>query len=363
MIQWMNAVSRVWADYIVLLTLQDSLFLCGVFAAFYLLRKQRVFWLRAVALIGLLNLFVVPVFSTPPVRVSPSLHVDLITVTGLTASVPESRQTLSGSAWLMLGWLVTASALLARTWISAYRLRRRFRQARPVEVHPVWAQDKVTVVQSSWDHSPLVFGLFKPRLVLPACWDFWPAPCKRVVVAHELAHIRQGDPWVYVAQTTAQALFFFNPLVWLLNYRLGQYSEMACDDAAVVRAEVSEVTYTEHLLYVAQSVTMSSRMQPAHLAVSAAYQALRRRIEYQLCRHGVNRMSAAMKWSVIVVLIMAMLPLSWDLTSWRRSEAVAKGRGVKTAPGAGSWNIGETSLYQPLSLQQPFLDYGSGGCI
>ncbi len=240
------------------------------------------------------------------------------------APVEEPRQRLSGSAGLMLGWLGTALALLGRTWISAYRLRRRFCDVRPVEVHPAWVGDKVRVVQSSWDHSPFVFGFWKPCLVLPACWDAWSTPCKRVVMAHELAHIRQGDPWLYVAQTTAQALFFFNPLVWLLNQRLGQYSEMACDDAAVAGAAVSAVTYTEHLLYVAQSVTMSSRMQPVHLAVSAAYHALRRRIEYQLSRRGVNRQSVA-RWGVMAVLIVAMFPLSWDLTTWRRSEAVTKG--------------------------------------
>ena len=363
MIHWMNAVSQVWVDYIVLLTLQNSLFLCGVFAALYLLRRQQVVWLRAVALIGLLKLFVVPVISTPSVEGLPAVPFELVDLGWPAAPVEEPRQTLSGSACLMLGWLGTAVALLGRTWMSAYRLRRRFRQARPVEVHPAWAHDKVTVVQSSWDHSPLVFGLFKPCLVLPACWDSWSAPCQRVVMAHELAHIRQGDPWIYLAQTTAQALFFFNPLVWLLNQRLSQYSEMACDDAAVAGAAVSKVTYTEHLLYVAQSVTMSSRMQPAHLAVSAAYHSLRRRIEYQLSRRGVNRTSTAMRWGVIALLIMAMFPLSWDLTSWRSSEAIAKGRSLDMVPTTSMREVGEKSLYQPFLQQQPILYYGSGGCI
>lgn len=329
MIHSINAVSQIWADYIVLLTVQNSLFLLGVFIALYLLRRQRVFWLRAVALIGLLKLFVIPVISTTPIEELTAVSFELVDLGWPAAPIEAPRQTLSKSAYLMLAWLAAALALLGRTWVCAYRLRRRFRQVRLVEVHPTWAHSKVTVVQSSWDHSPLVFGLFQPCLVLPACWDVWSERCKRVVIEHELAHIRQGDPWVYLAQTMAQALFFFNPLVWLLNQRLHQYSEMACDDAAVARAAVSETTYTEHLLYVAQSVTMSSRMQPAHLAVSAAYHALRRRIEYQLCRHGINRQFATMRWGVIAVLIVAVLPLSWDLTSWRRSEAATQGYGLE----------------------------------
>ncbi len=74
MIHWVNAVSQVWADYIVLITLQNSLFLCGVFVALYLLRRQQVVWLRAVALIGLLKLFVVPVISSRVDRKSTRLN-------------------------------------------------------------------------------------------------------------------------------------------------------------------------------------------------------------------------------------------------------------------------------------------------
>ncbi len=129
---------------------------------------------------------------------------------------------------------------------------------------------------------------------------------------------------------------------------------MACDDAAVAVSTVSAVAYTEHLLYVAQSVTMSNRMQPAHLAVSAAYQALRRRIEYQLCRRAIRRQSVVKRWVVIAVLIVAVLPLSWDLTPWRRVEAAAKGDAFEAVP---------KSRYQPLVPQQPILDYGSGGCL
>ncbi len=206
-------MSQVWTEYIVLLTLQNSLFLCGVFIALHLLRRQPVVWRRAVAVIGLFKLFVVPVISTTSIEGFPPMAFELVDLGWPDAPVEAPRQMLSGSAWLMLAWLGTAFALLGRTWISAYRLRRRFRQVRPVELPPAWVNDKVTVVQSSWDHSPLVFGLWKPCIVLPACWEAWSAPCKRVVVAHELAHIRQGDPWLYVAQTTAQALFFFNPLV------------------------------------------------------------------------------------------------------------------------------------------------------
>lgn len=329
MIAWINGISHVWAAYMLLLTVQNSLFLGGMVGLLYLLRKHHASWLRTVALIGLCKLFFIPVIPGVPVErlsVLPLAHVFLTLPADTTA---EPRHMLSGTALLMLGWLVIALSLLGRAVVRTYRLRRCFHRARPVEVCPdldmtTCSRVPITFVQSSWDHSPLVFGFFKPRVVLPASWETWSAACQRVVVAHEVAHIRQCDQWVYLAQTVAQALHFFNPLVWVLNRRLCQYSEMACDDAAVAAAAVSQVTYTEHLLHIAQTVTVSRRLQPANLAVSVAYQALKQRIAYQLSTRTVGCTHTAMRWGVIAVVLLASIPFSWDLTALRHLDAVAR---------------------------------------
>ncbi len=57
MMAWMNDISLVWAHYMLLLTLQNGLFLSGIFGLLYLLRKQPAVLRRTVALIGLYKLF------------------------------------------------------------------------------------------------------------------------------------------------------------------------------------------------------------------------------------------------------------------------------------------------------------------
>ncbi len=62
---------------------------------------------------------------------------------------------------------------------------------------------------------PLVTGIRHPAIVLPAgIRDQFSAAEIRLILAHELAHVRRGDlawNWLPVA---VRSLFFFHPLVW-----------------------------------------------------------------------------------------------------------------------------------------------------
>jgi bla regulator protein BlaR1 len=53
-----------------------------------------------------------------------------------------------------------------------------------------------------------------------------------MILDHELAHIREWDGLAQTFQMILRALYFFHPLVWLINRRLDAYREMACDDDA-----------------------------------------------------------------------------------------------------------------------------------
>ena len=82
--------------------------------------------------------------------------------------------------------------------------------------------------------SPLLLGVRRPAVVLPASL---PARCPpgelRLMLAHELAHLRRRDLLWNVLPAAAQAVFWFHPFVWLARreWRLAQ--EVACDEAAV----------------------------------------------------------------------------------------------------------------------------------
>ncbi len=81
--------------------------------------------------------------------------------------------------------------------------------------------------------SPMLLGLFRPRIVLPTAavpeGDF------RHMVLHELAHYRRGDPlYKWLVQLTV-CLHWWNPLVWVMAREIDRACELACDEA-VLRA-------------------------------------------------------------------------------------------------------------------------------
>jgi TonB family protein len=94
---------------------------------------------------------------------------------------------------------------------------------------------------------PAMTGVFSPTLLLPADCDQWSASCRRVVVLHELAHLRRRDCVVQLLADCACAMYWFNPLVHVAASRLRHEREQACDDV-VLEAGTSPTKYADHLL-------------------------------------------------------------------------------------------------------------------
>jgi TonB family protein len=116
----------------------------------------------------------------------------------------------------------------------------------------------VTLLQS--DHATLLvtWGLWRPKVILPAAARDWSDDRVRVVLRHELAHILRGDWAVFMAAEVLRAVYWFNPLVWIACRRVRQESEHACDDV-VLNAGIEGSEYATHLLDLARSLHANRR--------------------------------------------------------------------------------------------------------
>jgi beta-lactamase regulating signal transducer with metallopeptidase domain/biopolymer transport protein ExbD len=177
--------------------------------------------------------------------------------------------------WLTATWLVGATFLLLRMTASAWLLRRSARHAALVTGGPLrQALDaagceldlrrRVHLLVDQRRIIPLVWGIFRTRLVLPAETSGWDDSRLRAVLLHELAHIKRGDLPVMLLTHLACALHWFNPLVWLAAWRMHVEREQACDDL-VLTAGVKASEYAEHLLHVATRLDTAS---PGALAMA-----------------------------------------------------------------------------------------------
>jgi HEAT repeat protein/beta-lactamase regulating signal transducer with metallopeptidase domain len=98
---------------------------------------------------------------------------------------------------------------------------------------------------------PMTCGFTRPAILLPCAGLHWGPARMRVVLLHELAHIRRRDCLVHCVAQAALALHWCNPLMWMALARLRAERERACDDLVLVTGTRGS-DYAEHLLDIAR---------------------------------------------------------------------------------------------------------------
>lgn len=135
--------------------------------------------------------------------------------------------------------------------VSAYNLlgwalvRRLLAKSSPI--HQRWLRESRDV------HSPVVAGVLRPALLLPTNWREWSASKRKMVLAHEFAHLRRRDPLIAGLARLARCLFWFHPLVWWISRKLSELSELACDTVVLEKMN-DPAAYSRVLLEFADAV-------------------------------------------------------------------------------------------------------------
>ncbi len=191
---------------------------------------------------------------------------------------PRAATTPSPLPWLPVVWLGGAFLVLAPLMcglLGNWRLRRR---SMPLDL-PEW-RDLATELCDSLDlrravallsagegQMPMTFGVRRPYIVLPAEAHQWSDERRRVVLLHELAHIKRRDvPWQIVARLCC-ALYWFHPGTWLLVRQMRIDREHACDDCVLAAGQMAS-NYASHLLDIARRHRPCSPLATAALSMA-----------------------------------------------------------------------------------------------
>ncbi len=226
---------------------------------------------------------------------------------------PSVEWTVAALSLWALG--VSLSAVLGvRRWRTVRRTIRRSAPAHPgiaamaVEITNLLSLRTTPPVQMSEEiESPLVTGLFRPVVLLPATrFPQMDADRQRMAICHELAHLKRGDVWLGCVPAAAERLFFFHPLVRLAAREYIFWREAACD-AAVLRA-LGTAPQASGRLLLDLGIT---RPQPALAAAGAAwsFSNLKRRIvmlqQPPTSRPGTRLLAGG----IIAIAALAVTPL------------------------------------------------------
>jgi TonB family protein len=138
------------------------------------------------------------------------------------------------------------------------------------------------------DHASLLvtWGLLQPKVLIPHAAEHWPDERIRIVLRHELAHIKRGDWIVQIAGEVLRSAYWFNPLLWLVCSRLREESEQACDDE-VLTGGVAAPDYAAHLLDVARTLKLESAPRLPAPAIARSSR-LERRFRAMLNAHLIR---------------------------------------------------------------------------
>jgi beta-lactamase regulating signal transducer with metallopeptidase domain len=105
----------------------------------------------------------------------------------------------------------------------------------------------VTLLVSAEVQVPVTWGVRHPVVALPVAAAQWPSERLRLVLLHELLHVRRRDVLVELFLEAVTIAFWFHPAVWLAARQLRLERERACDEAVLdTGARASE--YCEHLV-------------------------------------------------------------------------------------------------------------------
>jgi TonB family protein len=183
-------------------------------------------------------------------------------------SMTRARSRAISAIWIGgvgISLLILSTGLGRLAWIASHArpvLAERWTESAAHIAHEYGLHRPVRLLQTDHPALMVTWGAVQPKIMLPRAAPHWVEDRIRVVLAHELAHIRRGDWMILMFTELVRAVYWFNPLVWLACTRLRQESELATDDA-VLNQGMTGTDYAGHLLNLAQALTGRRTWLPA----------------------------------------------------------------------------------------------------
>ena len=228
-------------------------------------------------------------------------------------------------------WLAGVAALLARLLLAHAGVNLLLRKSNTVN-NDAWrfAVDRysrlleidmpVRMRVSSLATVPMIIGCRRPMLVLPEGFESWTDDRRRIVLLHELAHVKRRDCLSQYLIEIVCALYWFNPMVWLASKQIRIEREIACDDM-VLMAGTRPSTYAQTILDTIKNIRQEEWSPIASIAMARKSDIEGRLISIldpDVRRSRLNRASAVLTTGMIAVIA---VPIALAVPVRKQAEA------------------------------------------
>ena len=249
----MNTLDTLF-DWLLATTLRASALALVILGIQVMLRRWLPAHWRHALWLPMLLVLILPMLPKVPFGILPprtAATPTLIEAGGVTSALPVEEKAataptvkqapLTAMGFVAMAWLAGA-ALMLGAGVAGYRrnLSRIKREAHPPGEDLARILREATreaglggvprVLMSPAVESPAVTGLFRPLLLLPSTFPrgFSDAEA-RLILLHELTHVKRCDLPVNWLICVLQSIHWFNPLLWFAFARMREDREAACD--------------------------------------------------------------------------------------------------------------------------------------
>lgn len=238
------------------------------------------------------------------------------------SDISASHEPVTTHSWqtaLLTVWLcgvgIAALIFLGRWWRLMNQLKLSetatpaFMKTMLTELRQQFHVDtnRVRLLVTTGQQGPAVLGLVRPVIVIPDCLTTSATGDRlKLILAHELVHIRRGDLWVSLLLVLARTVLWFHPAVWLLRGLLNRESERSCDEEVVAGLNCDPADYARGLLHVLeqnqlQPIPVFPGVRPVEITSERMERIMRN-------RNGFRRRTPWWCWLVMLTVAIVILP-------------------------------------------------------
>lgn len=225
-------------------------------------------------------------------------------------------------------WIIgtgIALVIFLKAYIKSYSI---FREAIPIEDNGLineWIKEqrfirKTKVMISDKITTPVTFGAFNPKIVLPTNIKFQNIRQSQYVITHEMIHIKRFDSLWKIGSILCLCIHWFNPLVWLMYACINRDMEIACDEKVIsIYGEGDKPDYAETLLNLAEQ---NSTFSPLYNGFGK--KAINERVHGIMKYRKKTILGISLSILCVALIIMLVVLISGDRKSDNKNEEAIK---------------------------------------
>jgi beta-lactamase regulating signal transducer with metallopeptidase domain len=246
-------------------------------------------------------------------------------------------------AWAIITWIAGAAIYMAWRMISHAGVTFVVRQAQPARdewtllsggvAEELNLRRKVKMLESDRIKAAITVGIIDPVIVLPSDSKDWTENRRRLVLYHELAHVKRWDALTETIALVATVVHWFNPLVWHAVKQLRIERETDCDNA-VLRTGAKPSDYAELLMNIAADLGTSAKSAWQLSTISQGSNVkdrLMNILNQKINRNRGSRRSAALTGALVLALVLPVSSASlWSPPSTQTEDKAQQEEKVKS---------------------------------